>query len=216
MDFARARHMMVESQVRPSDVTDTRIIAAMRSLPRERFAPAHLRTLAYGDLELEVAPGRCLLRPRDLAKLVQALGPQPQERALEIAGATGYGAAVLAACAKEVYSLDGDSQLSFAARAALESSGVTRVRTVSTAIEAGWEEAAPYDLILVGGAVEVIPDAWFAQLAEGGRLAVIVREGAAGKARIYTRSQDSLSYRVAFDSAPPVIPGFERPPVFSF
>ncbi|MET0181985.1 MAG: protein-L-isoaspartate O-methyltransferase, partial [Caulobacterales bacterium] len=216
MDFARARAMMVESQVRPSDVTDVRVIEAMKALPRERFVPAHMRQLAYADLDLEVSPGRFLLRPREAAKLIQALAPQSNERALEIACATAYGAAVLAACVREVYALDVDPELSFAARAALESSGVTSVKTVSTGLEAGWAEAAPYDVILVNGAVEVVPDAWIAQLAENGRLGVIVRQGAVGSARIYTRSQETVSYRVAFDSAPPVVPGLERPRVFSF
>ena len=216
MDFARARNFMVESQVRTADVTDTRILAAMRALPRERFAPAHKRSLAYADLELEVAPGRVLLRPRDLAKLVQALEGQPHEKALEIAGGTGYGAAVLAACCGSVFSLDVDSNLSFAARAALESSGVTRVTAVSTALAGGWPDAAPYDVILLNGAAEVVPQAWLDQLAEGGRLGVIVRDGAAGAARIYTRTGASWAYRIAFDAAPPVAPGLARPPSFSF
>src|SRR5215813_7021271 len=115
MDFARARNIMVEGQVRTADVTDARILGAMRAIPRERFVPANLRSLAYADLEVEVAPDRVLLRPRDLAKLIQALAPQAHEKALEIAGATGYGAAVLAACCGETYSLDPDPQLSFAA-----------------------------------------------------------------------------------------------------
>lgn len=216
MDFARARYLMVESQVRPSDVTDTRIIAAMRALPRERFAPAHKRSLAYADLELEVSPDRTLLRPRDLAKLIQAMAPRENERGLEIAGATGYGAAVLAACCAEVHSLDPDPNLSFAARAALESSGVTKVRTVSTAARDGWADAAPYDLILLNGAAEIVPQTWFDQLAPGGRLAVIVRDGPAGAARIYTRSQETIAYRVDFDAAPPLAPGLERAPSFSF
>lgn len=216
MDFAQARHAMVESQVRPSDVTDPRLVHAMRTLPRERFAPAHLRNLAHGDLELEVAPGRYLLRPRDLAKLITALDPKMHERGLEIAGATGYGAAVLAGCCKEVVSQDSDAELAFAARAALESCGVTNVKTVSTAISDGWSDDAPYDLILLNGAAEVVPEAWLAQLAPGGRLAVIVRNGPAGRARVYTRSQETAAYREVFDSAPPVVPGLERPRAFAF
>lgn len=216
MDFAAAREMMVESQVRPSDVTDLRILAAMRTLPRERFVPANRKAMAYGDLELEVAPGRVLLRPRDLGKLIQSLAPQPHERALEIAGATGYGAAVLARCCKEVVSLDPDPNLSFAAQAALESSGVTNAKTASTAAANGWPDEAPYDLILLNGAAEVVPDAWLAQLAPGGRLGVIVRNGAAGTARIYTKSEGVAAYRAAFDAAPPVIAGLERPPAFRF
>lgn len=216
MDYARARNFMVESQVRPSDVTDLRILHAMRTLPRERFAPAHKRSLAYGDLELEVAPGRTLMRPRDLSKLIQALGPQPGERALEIAGATGYGAAVLAACCKEVVSLDPDPNLSFAAQAALESSGVTNAKTVSTEAAAGWADEAPYDVILLNGAAEIVPEAWLAQLAPGGRLGVIVRQGAAGSARIYTRADNAVGYASVFDAAPPVAPGLQSVPAFRF
>lgn len=215
-DFGKARYAMVESQVRPSDVTDPRIIAAMRAVPRERFVPAHLRTLAYADLDLEVAEGRFLLRPRELAKLIQNLAPQPHERVLELNGATSYGAAILAACAGNVTSQDGDANLSFAARAALESSGVVGVKTVSTALNEGWAEGAPYDVMLLNGAAEVIPEAWFAQLADGGRMGVVVRNGVTGQARIYTRSQETVSYRVAFDSAPPVTPGLTRAPAFSF
>ena len=215
MDLARARDIMVESQVRTSDVTDLRILHAMRTLPRERFAPAQKRTLAYADLELEVAPTRSLMRPRDLAKLIQALDPKPHERALEIAGATGYGAAVLAACCKEVVTLDPDPDLSFAARAALESCGLA-VKTVSTAVVDGWKDEAPYDVILLNGGAEIVPDAWLAQLAPGGRLGVIVREGPAGKARIYTRAEEAVAFRVEFDAFPNVAPGLHRPRVFTF
>lgn len=216
MDFARARHLMVESQVRTNDVTDLRILHAMRTLPRERFAPAAQRTLAYADLELEVAPGRTLLRPRDLSKLIQALAPQAHERGLELAGATGYGAAVLAACCKDVHTLDPDANISFTAQAALESAGVTNVKAVSTETKSGWADAAPYDVILLNGAAEMVPDAWLTQLAPGGRLGVIVRNGPAGRARIYTRSADTTAYRDAFDAAPPVSPGLTRAPAFQF
>lgn len=216
MDFARARDLMVESQVRTDDVTDPRILRAMRTLPRERFAPAQKRTVAYADMELEAAPGRTLMRPRDLSKLVQSLAPSADERALEIAGATGYGAAILAACCREVVSLDPDPNLSFAARAAFESCGLTNVCTVSTAAADGWKDDAPYDVIMLNGAAEIVPDAWLEQLAEGGRLGVIVRQDRAGAARIYTKSGDAISYRIAFDAAPPVAPGLERPPAFVF
>ncbi len=216
MDFAHARDLMVESQVRTSDVTDTRILHAMRTLPRERFAPAQKRNLAYADLELEVAPDRCLMRPRELAKLVQALAPQPNECALEIAGATGYGAAVLAACCASVITLDPDADLSFAASAALESVGVGTAKTVSTAAADGWKDEAPYDIIMLNGAAEFVPDAWLEQLAQGGRLGVIVREGPVGKARIYTRTGDAVSFRIAFDAFPPVAPGLVKPRTFAF
>ena len=216
MDLARARDTMVESQIRTSDVTDVRILHAMRTLPRERFAPAQKRALAYADLELEVADGRKLMRPRDLAKLIQALAPKSGERALEIASATGYGAAVLAHCCKDVVSLDPDPNLSFAARAAFESCGLTNARTVSQPAAEGWADAAPYDVILLNGAAEFVPDAWLSQLAPGGRLGVVVRQGAAGAARIYTKTGDAVAFRAAFDAAPPMAPGLTRAPAFAF
>jgi protein-L-isoaspartate(D-aspartate) O-methyltransferase len=216
MDFARARDLMVETQVRTNDVTDPRIVHAMRTLPRERFVPPQRRTLAYADMDIEVAPGRTLMRARDLAKLIQALAPQGHERALEIAGATGYGAAVLAMCCKEAVAHDPDPNLSFAAQAALESCGLANTKTVSMPTVSGWTDGAPYDVIVLNGSAEVVPDAWIQQLAPNGRLGVIVRSGAAGAARIYTKSGDSVAYRVAFDAAPPVAPGLERAPAFAF
>lgn len=216
MDYAHVRDLMVETQVRPNDVTDTGILHAMRTLPRERFVPAAKRALAYADFEAEAAPGRVLMRPRDLSKLLQALAPRAHERALEIAGATGYGAAVLASCCKEVVTLDPDPELSFAARAALESVGALNAKTVSTTAADGWADAAPYDIILLNGAAEFVPDAWLKQLAPGGRLGVIVRQGAAGSARIYARTGDTIAFHVAFDAAPPVAPGLARAPTFAF
>jgi protein-L-isoaspartate(D-aspartate) O-methyltransferase len=216
MDFARARDIMVESQVRTSDVTDPRILHAMRTLPRERFAPAAKRAVAYGDLELEVAPGRTLMRPRDVAKLVQNLAPDRHHRALEIAGATGYGAAVLAHCCEQVITLDPDADLSFAANAATESCGLKNVKAVSTKAADGWADEGPYDIIMLNGAAEIVPEAWLAQLAPGGRLGVIVRQGPAGSARIYTRSGDAIAFRTAFDAAPPIAPGLQRPAQFAF
>src|SRR5262249_35334606 len=159
MDFARARDLMVETQVRTNNVTDLRILHAMRTLPRERFVPPQRRSLAYADMEVDVAPGRTLMRPRDLSKLVQALEPQAHERALEIAGGTGYGAAVLATCCKDVIAHDPDPNLSFAAQAALESCGLVNTKTVSAPIADGWADDAPYDVILLNGGAGNLPQA---------------------------------------------------------
>lgn len=216
MDFARARHLMVETQVRPSDVTNPAILAAMRTLPREAFAPSALKGLAYADQELEAAPGRFLMRPRDLAKLIQSLAPRPGERALEIAGATGYGSAVLAGCGAQTVLLESDPALNFAAVAALGGCGVGNVQTASTDIVGGWPDLAPYDVIMLNGAAEFVPPGWLAQLSEGGRLGVIVRNGPVGEARIYTKAKGGTAYRVAFDAAPPLSPGLAAKPGFTF
>ncbi len=216
MDFARARHLMVESQVRVNDVTDLRILGAMRTTPRERFAPAHKRVLAYSDIELEVAPGRTLMRTRDLAKLIQALAPKAGERGLEIGGATGYGAAILSACLAKTISLDCEPSLTIAAQAALDACGLGAIRAVTGPLEAGWALDAPYDVIMLNGAAEFTPKAWIDQLAEGGRLGVIIREGAAGRARIYTRAGEGAAYRIAFDAAALLAPELVKPRGFSF
>lgn len=216
MNLTQARDAMVESQVRTADVTDARILHAMRVLPRERFAPAGKQAFAYADLDLEVAAGRTLMRPRDLAKLVQAVAPKAHERGLEIGGASGYGAAVLARLCKSVVALDCEPALSAAARAAFEAIGAANITVVTSPLEGGWEDAAPYDVILLNGACEVLPDAWLKQLAPNGRLGAIVRSGSAGAARIYTRAGDSVSYRSVFDAAPGVAPQLHEPMTFRF
>ncbi len=216
MDFARARAAMVESQVRTADVTNPAILAAMRALPRELFVAASARALAYADIEPEAAPGRVLLRPRDLAKLLHEAAPRPGDRALELAGATGYGAAVLGACVAQVFTQDPSPELSFAARAALDKSGAANVTAVCTEASTGWPDGAPYDLIVLNGATEFIPEPWFAQLAEGGRLAVIVRAGPIGQARIYLRSGGAPGFRTAFDAAPALAPGLVKVREFAF
>ena len=216
MDYARARAAMVESQIRTADVTDPAIIASFRAVPREAFAPAAVKSIAYGDMELEVAPGRTLLRPRYLAKLIQALAPTPKDKALELAGATGYGAAVLAGCVREVITLDPNPDLSFAASAALEQGKVRGVKAVSQPVPEGWADGAPYDIIILNGAAEFVPDAWLDQLKDGGRLGVIVRDGAAGQARIYLKAGSACAYRVAFDAAPPVAPALTKQRTFAF
>ncbi|HWA21868.1 MAG TPA: protein-L-isoaspartate O-methyltransferase [Caulobacterales bacterium] len=216
MDFAQARMAMVDSQVRTNDVTDPALVGAFRAIPRENFVAEAARAAAYADFEPEAAPGRRLLSPRDLAKLLQALGLQKGEKALELAGATGYGAAIVAHCVQSVVTLDPSPELSFAARAALDKSGLANVTAVCTEAKAGWLDGAPYDVVFLNGAAEVVPDAWLAQLAEGGRLGVIVRDGVAGEARIYLKSGGKFAYRVAFDAAPPVAPGLRRIKTFAF
>lgn len=216
MDFAAARHLMVETQVRTADVTDPAVLAAMRTLPREAFAPAHLKVLAYSDVDLEVAPGRRLMRPRDVAKLIQAVAPKPSDRALEIAGATGYGAAVLARCCAEAVLLEADAELNFAAVAAFGVCGLEQAGTAATEIAGGWPDRAPYDVIVLNGACEQVPDAWISQLAEGGRLGAIVRSGPAGHARIYSKVGGLVSWRPVFDAAPPLAPGLTIPAQFAF
>ncbi len=187
-DLAAARLNMVESQVRTQDVTDVRIQDAMRAIPRERFAPPGKAYQAYADVEVEYAPGRWLLRPRDVAKLLQALRPMPGERCLAIAAP--YAAAVIEALGVAVERLDG--------------ADLTQVNTDA------------YDLIVVEGAVGRAPDAWRSGLALGGRLGLVERDGAVGQAVLYLRAEDGVGRRILFDAFPPILAGFELQHGFAF
>ncbi len=216
MDYAKARTAMVESQIRPADVTDPALVAALRALPREHFAPPGMQTIAYADAELDLGGGRYLLRPRHLAKLLQALEPRPGEKALELAGGTGYAAGLLSRCGLSATLMEPDADLLALARTSLEACGLNAVAVTSTPLAEGWAQTAPYDLIILNGAAEVVPDAWLAQLSEGGRLGVIVRQGAAGSARIYRRERGVVSFRAVFDANPPVLADLVAPRRFAF
>ena len=215
-EMAEARNAMVDSQLRTNDVIEPALVAAFRATPRENFLPASARAVAYADFEPEAAPGRRLMSPRDLGKLLAAVEPRRGERALELAGATGYGAAILARCVQSVVTLDPSPDLSFAARAALDKSGLANVTAVCTDAKAGWPDAAPYDVIVLNGAAEYVPQTWLDQLAEGGRLGEIVREGAAGQARVYLKTGGKCAYRIAFDAQPHRAPGLTRERTFAF
>jgi protein-L-isoaspartate(D-aspartate) O-methyltransferase len=187
-DFAAARVNMVESQVRPADVTDVRIHDAMRALPRETFVLAPKAYLAYADIEVEYAPGRNLLKPRDVAKVMQVLRPMPGERALAIAAP--YAAAILEHLGLTVTKL--------------EEGDLSQV------------PGGSYDVIVCEGAVARAPDAWTGALALGGRLGVVERDGPVGKACIYLRAEDGIGRREVFDATPPVLAGFAAEHGFAF
>lgn len=187
-DFAAARLNMVESQVRPSDVTDLALTDAFRVVPREALLPPDKAFAAYADAEVEYAPGRWLLRPRDVAKLLQALEPRAGETALAIAAP--YAAAILEAMGVTV----------------------TRLDEGDLAAPAG----ATHDIVVCEGAVSTVPDSWKAALAKGGRLGAIERNGPAGKAFVYVRADDGVGGRAAFDSAPPYLAGFQPVHGFAF
>ena len=187
-DFAAARSNMVDSQVRTSDVTDHAIQDAMRAVPRELLCPAERQSLAYADVEVPYAPGRWLMRPREIGKLLQAIKPRPGERALAIAAP--YAAAVLEAIGLTVERLDeGD---------------------LSAPV------GGPYDVIVCEGAVSRAPVAWGAALAEGGRLGVVERSGPVGKAMLHVRGETGLGVLEVFDATPPVLPEFEAKAQFAF
>jgi protein-L-isoaspartate(D-aspartate) O-methyltransferase len=218
-DFAAARRMMVDCQVRTSDVTDQRIIAAMQDLPRERFVPERNASLAYLDLDVAVTsgtPARRLLKPMVLAKLVHAAEIGPQDRVLDVACATGYSTALLARLARNVVALEEDVTLARHARENLAAVGAGNAEVVSGPLPDGWQAGAPYDVIFVNGAAEVVPDRLLRQLAEGGRLVGVVGRAPASKAVLYLASGGQASALPIFDAAAPPLPGFAEPPAFVF
>jgi protein-L-isoaspartate(D-aspartate) O-methyltransferase len=215
--FADARNRMVDSQIRPNKVTDPRILAAMRRLPRERFLPPAAESLAYADEDVPLGNGRYLMEPMVFARLLQAAMLQEQERVLAVAAGTGYGAAVLAACGCRVVALEEDPALLAIAGSVLpeQAPGVT---LVSGPLAAGWPSHAPYDLILIEGAVQDIPLALAAQLhQETGRLlAPVCRDGRTTRAVQAEVTASGLGLTPIFDCATPPIPSLRRAPVFQF
>jgi len=218
VDFAHARRMMVEGQVRTADVTDLALVAAMLEVPRERFVAPDQTALAYLDLDLGVGQGargtRRLLTPMVLAKLLQAAEIRPGEHVLDVACATGYTAAVIARLGARVTALEEDPALAATAKAVLAELAPD-VSAVAGPLTAGWPAAAPYDVILVEGATEILPRALFSQLRESGRL-LCVQGRTPGKAMLYRSIAGDVSGRVIFDAAASLLPGFVEPPAFVF
>lgn len=221
IDFPKARRMMVDGQVRPNDVTDLRIIAAMLELPRERFVPPAKIDLAYLDLDLPLSQAtggaaRRMLKPMLLAKLIHAAQVRESDTVLDVGCTTGYGAAVLARLAHSVVALEEEQALADRARALLADVGTQNVSVVSGPLTAGWAPHAPYDVILLEGATEVEPRTLFPQLREGGRLLCVKGGSAAGKAMIYRRAGGDVSGWPLFDANAAVLPGFAATPAFVF
>jgi protein-L-isoaspartate(D-aspartate) O-methyltransferase len=215
--FAEARNNMVESQIRPNRVSDPRIVAAMRQLPRERFVPPRLAALAYADEDVPLGEGRVLLGPAVIARLVQLTSVAAGERALVVAAGTGYGAALLAACGARVTALEESASLRDAARSVLAGLAPS-VRLVAGALGAGWPPGAPYDVILIEGAVRDIPPLIGEQLhQQTGRL-VTVCVGAAGlgQAVLAEATVAGLRTQPMFDCATSPIPSLMPTPGFVF
>lgn len=216
-DFAAARLNMVESQVRVNGVTDERVIAAMDSLPRERFVPAARQSLAYMDENLRVTdsdPARYLMEPRVFAKLVQLAEIGPDDLVLDIGCGTGYSTAVLSQLAGTVIGLESDEALAAQATTLLSDLGADNAVVVAGVLQEGHAAHAPYDVIFVNGMVSAVPEALQNQLRENGRLVVVEGDGVSARARLYMRAGDSFSGRDVFDANIHFLPGFE--PVASF
>lgn len=207
-DFAARRRMMVDTQVRPSDVTKFPIIDAMLSVPRELFVPDAQREAAYAGENLEMAPGRVLLEPRTLAKMLDALSVAGDELVLDIGCGYGYSAAVVARMAQAVVAVEEDETMLADAQDLLIEAGADNVVLHPGALAEGAAEHGPYDVILVQGGVAHLPDAIADQLKEGGRIACLFMENALGVVRVGYKHDGVLSWRFEFNAGAPVLPGF--------
>jgi len=220
IDFAAARRMMVDGQVRTADVTDPRLIAAMLALPRERFFPEDKISLAYLDLDFPVSedgqPVRRLLKPMVLGKMIQVAEVTDTDHVLDVGCASGYSTALLSCLAGTVVGLEEDPMLARQASAALAALGAANTKLVMGPLARGCPEQAPYDLIVLQGSTEVVPTALLKQLKNGGRLACVLGRGPAGKAMLYRMIEGDLSGRPMFDAAAALLPGFSKPPEFVF
>jgi protein-L-isoaspartate(D-aspartate) O-methyltransferase len=230
VDFRAARRAMVDGQIRTNGVTDLDLIGAMLDIPREAFVPERLSVMAYLDRDLALPSGssapRYLIKPEVTAKLIQAAEVVPQDRVLVVAAATGYSAAILSRLAAAVVALEEDPGLAEMARANLRHFGLANVTVVTGSLSAGWPAAAPYEVILVEGGVETIPQPLFDGLSAGGRLITVVYEGSGdaagpvggkmGKATLYCDVKGEVAGRALFDAAAPLLPGFAKARAFVF
>ncbi|MDX1575357.1 MAG: protein-L-isoaspartate O-methyltransferase [Kiloniellales bacterium] len=217
MDFAAARANMVDCQLRTNKLRDARLIEAFETVPRELFVPENLRPIAYIDEDLSLGNGRYLLEPMVLARLLQAAEISPQDLVLEVAGASGYGTAVLSRLGATIVSLESDRELAAAAASAQAEVGIDNVLMVEGPLDQGYAKQAPYNVIVINGAVGELPETITDQLAEGGRLVTVLRKDAGpGQAVLVERHGTNVSSRVLFDAATPVLPEFERAPGFVF
>jgi protein-L-isoaspartate(D-aspartate) O-methyltransferase len=220
MDYRLARLNMVESQVRPNEVTDRRILDAMLDIPRERFVPHEIRALAYMDEDLPLGRSgpdrRFLLAPRTLARLVQMARIDPGEIVLDVGCASGYSTALIARLAQAVVGLERDPALAEEATETLHALDADNVVIVTGPLDEGYAKAGPYDAIVVNGAIPAFTDALRAQLKEGGRLAAVVMDGGVARARCVMRTRDAFVIADEAELGALRLPDFAAPVRFAF
>jgi protein-L-isoaspartate(D-aspartate) O-methyltransferase len=214
-DYAARRTTMVDTQIRPSDVTKFPIIEAMLSIPREEFVPASLREAAYVGENLDLGRGRVMLEPRTLAKMLDALDVQRDELVLDLGCGLGYSAAVIARLAEAVVAVESDADLADEAQGILSREGADNVILHHGPLAEGAAQHGPYDAVVIEGAVADLPAAVTGQLKDGGRIACLFMEGALGVVRIGYKLDGGISWRFAFNASAPVLEGFERQAAFS-
>ena len=216
MDFSAARMAMVDSQVRPNDVTKYSIIAALQKIERENFVPDALRSVAYAEVDIEFAEGRALLDPRIFSKLLDGLNITPSDFVLDIGCGLGYSCAVIGELCEAVVGVEYNEKLVIDATENLQTAGNMNAVVVEAQLKNGAKAHGPYDVIMIEGAVEEVPKALLKQLKDGGRIGLIQSGSGVGVARVGVKSGDTVSWRDLFNADAPILPGFETEPGFKF
>ena len=216
IDYQVARTAMVDGQVRPSDVTHYPIIEAMLRVPREVYVPAEKRSVAYVGEHINLENSGVILAPRTLAKMLEALDIQGNDLVLDIGVGLGYSAAVIARLSEAVIAVEANAGLAGDAETTLnEQSADNAVMHVGALID-GAPEHGPYDVIIIEGGVQVLPESLLEQLKIGGRIAAIFVDGPSGQCRVGVRTEAGISWDSAFDATAPILAGFAQEKVFSF
>jgi len=216
MDFAVARRNMVESQLRTNKVTDPDLLSALRTIPREAFLPARLKQQAYLDEHVQLSPSRWMAPPMPVARMIQEAMPAQTDNALVIGDSTGYAAALLGTLCQSVFALEEDADFVSSMGSALSEQACDNVVPIQAPLEDGLAGEGPYDIIILAGRVEVIPDALKDQLSEGGRLlAVVGGDGDVSAATLFGKRNGVVSSRILFDAAMKPLPGFAGTKSFS-
>jgi protein-L-isoaspartate(D-aspartate) O-methyltransferase len=216
MDFSTARRNMIERQIRPNKVVDESLLSSMGEAPRERFLPDALRAVAYVDEDLKLSAERSLMEPRVLARLLQELALTSGDAVLDIASGTGYAAAIMARLVGAVFALESDADLQGRAADLFGDLALDNIVPVEGDLAAGCAEHAPFNAILIEGAVDTVPAGLLDQLADGGRLVAVVMDNGVGRATLFRKDGDHLSRRVLFDANLPVLKAFRSPEAFTF
>ncbi len=215
-DYAQSRHHMVESQIRTNDVTNLPLLKAFRTVPREKFIPKTQMALSYSDAHIPIGDNRWVMRPRDLAKLIQAAEINPTDVVLDIACGRGYSTAILAHLAETVVGLEDSEDRVQLATKTLEATNIDNAAIVKGDLKAGASEHGPYNAIFINGSVTEASKPWLDQLANHGRLVCVVQKGRVGHGIVFTRSGDAIGRRIVFDSSIPNLAGFEAKSEFVF
>lgn len=214
-DYKARRTMMVDTQVRPSDVTKFPIIDAMLGVPREAYVPDRMREAAYMGENLAIDSDRVMLEPRTLAKMLEALDIQPSHVALDIACGLGYSTAVLARLCDFVVAVEDDESRAEEAQSILSEQGIDNAAVMTGPLTEGAAKSAPYDIIMIQGGAEEVPDALLDQLREGGRIACVFLDGNLGVVRLGHKIDSVVNWRFAFNAGAPLLADFEKARAFA-